>query len=78
MDPERFTVPGKHSFVPRGVFVPSIRHVTRLASLALLPPVGAAQQFSKEQIDQLTAQIALYPDALLSRVLMPEDLMDSV
>ena len=31
---------------------------------------GGGATFSKEQIDQLTAQIALYPDALLSQVLM--------
>jgi hypothetical protein len=29
-----------------------------------------AQNFSNEQVDQLTAQIALYPDSLLSQVLM--------
>jgi hypothetical protein len=38
---------------------------------------AAAQEFSREQLDQLTAQVALYPDALLSQVLMastyPED-----
>ena len=29
-----------------------------------------AKPFSKEQLDQMTAQIALYPDALLSQLLM--------
>src|SRR5512137_726124 len=39
--------------------------------LALCPAAfTAAQTFSNERIDQLTAQIALYPDALLSQVLM--------
>ena len=36
-----------------------------------------AKSFSNEQLDQLTAQIALYPDSLLAQVLMaatyPED-----
>jgi hypothetical protein len=45
------------------------------AVLALaLPALAAAQAtdkpFSKEQLDQLTAQVALYPDPLLSQVLM--------
>lgn len=44
--------------------------VLALVLLAVLPALAAAQQLSKEQIDQLTAQIALYPDALLSQVLM--------
>jgi hypothetical protein len=39
-----------------------------------VPALAAAQSadkpFSKEQLDQLTAQVALYPDALLSQVLM--------
>jgi len=39
-----------------------------------VPAVAGAQDdfrpFSKEQIDQLTAQVALFPDALLSQVLM--------
>jgi hypothetical protein len=73
MEPAQFTPSGEHSLVPQGVVVPSLRHLVRLASLALvalLPSLAAAQQFSKEQIDQLTAQIALYPDALLSQVLM--------
>ena len=39
--------------------------------LALCPAAfAAAQTFSNERIDQLTAQVALYPDALLSQVLM--------
>ena len=31
---------------------------------------SSAPQFSKEQLDQLTAQVALYPDPLLAQVLM--------
>jgi hypothetical protein len=55
---------------------PSFRWLRRLAAVLLvaLPSHAFAQfpdrQFSNEQIDQLTAQIALYPDALLSQVLM--------
>ena len=46
-----------------------------LAVLACLIPVLAAAQgdyrsFGKEQIDQLTGQVALFPGALLSQVLM--------
>ncbi|HYQ99582.1 MAG TPA: DUF3300 domain-containing protein [Casimicrobiaceae bacterium] len=46
-----------------------------LFALALaLPSLAVAQssgkQFSNEQLDQLTAQIALYPDPLLAQVLM--------
>jgi hypothetical protein len=45
-----------------------------LAVAVALPALAAAQTadkpFSKEQIDQLTAQVALFPDALLSQVLM--------
>jgi hypothetical protein len=41
-----------------------------LVSLFGAPVAGAEQQFSDQQLDQLTAQIALYPDALLSQVLM--------
>jgi uncharacterized protein (DUF2252 family) len=53
-----------------------------VALLALAMPVHVLAQsgdksFSNEQIDQLTAQIALYPDSLLAQVLMattyPED-----
>jgi hypothetical protein len=35
-----------------------------------LPLAAQAQTFSDQQIDQLTAQVALYPDSLLSQVLM--------
>lgn len=41
--------------------------------LALVPPIAAAQAgatFSQAQIDQMLAPIALYPDQLLSQVLM--------
>ncbi len=45
-----------------------------LAMLLLLPLVAAAQSadrpFTVEQLDQMLAQIALYPDPLLSQVLM--------
>src|ERR1700761_397573 len=34
------------------------------------PPAAAASQFSQQQLDQLLAPIALYPDSLLSQVLM--------
>jgi hypothetical protein len=37
---------------------------------ALAPAQTGGKIFSNEQIDQLTAQVALYPDALLSQVLM--------
>jgi hypothetical protein len=51
-------------------------------ALALAPMLARAQQtFSKEQIDQLVAPIALYPDSLLSQVLMaatyPADVTDA-
>jgi Protein of unknown function (DUF3300) len=43
-----------------------------LVALALCPAglVWAQPSFSPERLDPLTAQIALYPDALLSQVLM--------
>jgi hypothetical protein len=52
-----------------------------LLGIMLLPLAAAAQTsdkpFSNEQLDQMLAQIALYPDSLLSQVLMaatyPED-----
>ena len=44
------------------------------ALASALPALAAAQSggnsFSKEQLDQMTAQVALYPDALLAQVLM--------
>jgi len=54
---------------------------TSLGVMLLLPLAAAAQTsdkpFSNEQLDQMLAQIALYPDSLLSQVLMaatyPED-----
>ena len=36
----------------------------------LAPAQDAAKPFTKEQLDQMLAQIALYPDSLLSQVLM--------
>lgn len=46
-----------------------------LAILALAVPIGApaqegAETFTKEQLDQMLAPIALYPDSLLAQVLM--------
>ena len=51
-------------------------------ALALSTSLATAQQtFSKEQIDQMMAPIALYPDSLLSQVLMaatyPADVADA-
>jgi hypothetical protein len=52
------------------------RWLGALALLAALVPLGTAQAqaqdktFSKEQLDQMLAPIALYPDSLLSQVLM--------
>jgi hypothetical protein len=62
----------------RGVSVrPSIFRWICSAALALAaafpllaPAQGGGGQFSKEQLDQMTAPIALYPDSLLSQVLM--------
>lgn len=60
--------------------------ILRICTLALtlvpvLAPAQDAQPFSKEQIDQLVAPIALYPDTLLSQVLMaatyPADVADA-
>jgi len=39
-------------------------------SFPALAPAQGGDVFSKERLDQLTAQVALYPDALLSQVLM--------
>ena len=41
-----------------------------LAAPALAFAQGGGATFSREQLDQLTAQVALYPDSLLSQVLM--------
>ena len=57
-----------------------------LGIVLLLPLAAAAQTsdkpFSNEQLDQMLAQIALYPDSLLSQVLMaatyPEDFAKAV
>jgi len=49
------------------------RCVTLVLALSLPAPAlaqGDYRPFGKEQLDQLTAQIALFPDALLSQVLM--------
>jgi Protein of unknown function (DUF3300) len=50
------------------------RLVLALAALILVSPLPAAaqdaQSFKPEQLDQMLAPIALYPDALLSQVLM--------
>jgi hypothetical protein len=50
------------------------RWVRIVALVPLLAALGAqaqgAKPFTHEQLDQMTAQIALYPDSLLSQVLM--------
>ena len=38
---------------------------------ALSAQAQDAKPFSKEQLDQLTAQVALYPDSLLAQLLSP-------
>ena len=57
----------------RTLLAPALRWLSLLLAFAL-PTLASAQTgdkpFSKEQLDQLTAQVALYPDALLSQVLM--------
>ena len=62
------------------VFVNSVLRLGLLACLALCPTAiaWAQQQFNAERIDQLTAQVALYPDALLSQVLMASTYPDDV
>ena len=61
--------------------------ILALAGLALALPLGAAaqtaaKQFSNEQLDQMMAQVALYPDSLLSQLLMaatyPDEFQDAV
>ena len=50
-----------------------------LAVLLALPALASAQaSFSKEKLDQMLAPIALYPDALLSQVLMASTYPDDV
>ncbi len=69
---------------------PSIRSALRrffallllpCVALAQAPATPPAQTFSKEQLDQMVAPIALYPDSLLSQVLMastyPADVADA-
>ena len=59
---------------------------TALGLVLLLPLAAAAQTsdkpFSDEQLDQMLAQIALYPDSLLSQVLIaatyPDDFAKAV
>ena len=53
-------------------------------AMSLLPAVAIAQAtptFTKEQLDQMLAPIALYPDSLLSQILMaatyPADVADA-
>lgn len=49
----------------------TLRRLRRLIlTLAMLPILSSAQTYTNENVDQLTAQIALYPDSLLSQVLM--------
>src|SRR5688572_912322 len=51
------------------------------APAASAPAAAAAPTFTKEQLDQLLAPIALYPDSLLSQILMaatyPADVADA-
>src|SRR6266403_1096460 len=51
------------------------------ATAALNPANPAVAHYSRQQIDQLTAPIALYPDQLLSQVLMgatyPQQIVDA-
>jgi len=64
-----------------------LRRLARIfiVAVSLLPPLAAAQDaqqtFTKEQLDQMLAPIALYPDSLLSQVLMaatyPADVADA-
>lgn len=63
--------------------ISGIAGIAMLACL-LIPAAASAQEappFSREQIDQLVAPIALYPDTLLSQVLMastyPADVADA-
>ena len=57
----------------RTLNTPALRWLAIVLALAM-PALAWAQSgdkpFSKEQLDQLTAQVALYPDPLLSQVLM--------
>src|SRR6185369_2824670 len=49
------------------------RRMVLLLALLALPALAWAQDakpFSKEQLDQLTAQVALYPDSLLAQLFM--------
>jgi hypothetical protein len=64
----------------------SVRRLARIfiVAVSLLPSLAAAQgapAFTKEQLDQMLAPIALYPDSLLSQVLMaatyPADVADA-
>ena len=52
------------------------------ASAPSAEPAAPAQTFSREELDQMMAQIALYPDSLLAQVLMastyPGDVADAV
>ena len=41
-----------------------------LVLLAVMPAVAQDGKFSKQQLDQMLAPIALYPDDLLTNVLM--------
>ena len=68
----------------RPILLPALRWLS--FALALTAPTLASAQtadkpFSKEQLDQMTAQVALYPDALLAQVLMastyPADVVDA-
>jgi hypothetical protein len=68
-------------------FMPRLHRRLAAFALALALPFTAAAQsadkpFSNEQLDQMLAQIALYPDSLLSQVLMaatyPDEFQEAV
>lgn len=52
--------------------------IVLLGLLSLSLPSYAQSKFSNEQLDQMLAPVALYPDALLSQVLMASTYPDDV
>ena len=51
-----------------------VRWLVAMSGLALCATAVAQsgdKPFSKEQLDQMTAQVALYPDSLLAQLLLP-------
>ena len=49
---------------------PSLAAAVLLVVLGLAPAIAQEGKFSKQQLDQMLAPIALYPDDLLTNVLM--------